>query len=300
MKKYVCMAAFAMMLLACNKNSSKQTGNIQLEQIEADTSIVSANNDRQYENKKTAFADTIINAAGGINNASSTKDNNPDWNKKIIKTAELQLQLDDYKKFNTSVHNSLKQFGAYVAEEKQQQSDHKIENTLTIKVPVDQFDDLLNSLTGNGIKVMEKSISSEDVIGEVVDTKARMQAKMAVRDKYMQLLKQAKNMNEILQVQDEINDIQEDIEAANGRINYLQHASAYSTINLNYYQYLNGSTADNERPDFLTKLSRAFSTGTEVVSGFTLFCISIWPVILLGLFIWIYLKRLKLRKPVKA
>jgi hypothetical protein len=107
-------------------------------------------------------------------------------------------------------------------------------------------------------------------------------------------------MNEILQVQGQINDIQEDIEAANGRINYLQHASAYSTINLNYYQYLNGSTADNEKPDFLTKLSRAFSTGTEVISGFTLFCISIWPVILLGLFICIYLKRLKLKKPVKT
>lgn len=47
-----------------------------------------------------------------------------------------------------------------------------------------------------------------------------MQAKMAVRDKYLQLLKQAKNIDETLQVQNEINGIQEDIEAANGRINY--------------------------------------------------------------------------------
>jgi hypothetical protein len=185
MKKYFCMAAFAMLLLACNKSSLKQTRNVQLEAIKADTSIASANNEQQYENKKAEFADTIINFSGNISNTPSTKDNNPDWDKKIIKTTELQLQLDDYEKFNTSIHSSLKQFGAYVAEEKQQQNDSKIENALTIKVPVDQLDDFVNSFTGDGIKVMGKNITSEDVTGEVVDTKARMQAKTAVRDKYM-------------------------------------------------------------------------------------------------------------------
>lgn len=123
-----------------------------------------------------------------------------------------------------------------------------------------------------------------------------MQAKIAVRDKYLQLLKQAKNMNEILQVQNEINDIQEDIEAANGRINYLQHSSAYSTINLSYYQYINGSTSKDEKPNFFIKMTDAFSTGTLFISNLILFLISIWPLLIGGTATLIYIKRSKLKK----
>lgn len=225
-----------------------------------------------------------------------TKNGNADWDRKIIKTADVQLQVKDYKMFNTSVHNSLKQYGAYIAGESQQETDYRIENTITIKVPVAQFDALVNSFGGDGIKIMNKNISTADVTGETVDTKARMQAKIAVRDKYLQLLKQAKNMNEILQVQNEINDIQEDIEAANGRINYLQHSSAYSTINLSYYQYINGSTSKDEKPNFFIKMTDAFSTGTLFISNLILFLISIWPLLIGGTATLIYIKRNKLNK----
>ncbi len=37
-------------------------------------------------------------------------------------------------------------------------------------------------------------------------------------------------MEDILQVQEEINEIQENIEAAAGRVHYLTHSAAYSTI----------------------------------------------------------------------
>ena len=285
------MALFAMMLNACNHTSQMKVQDVQLEDLDQ----VPAKEKNNKNEEQLMAADTSSMIATD-NNSPSIQNNNSDWDKKIIKTADMQLQLDDYKKFNGTIHNSLIQFGAYIAEEKQQQSDYKIENSLTIKVPVAQFDDLVNSFSGEGIKLMEKNISSEDVTGEVVDTKARMQAKMAVRDKYLQLLKQAKNMNEILQVQNEINDIQENIEAANSRINYLQHASAYSTINLNYYQYFNGSTAHNERPDFFTKLSRAFSTGTSVLTNLFLFFISIWPLVLGAGFAWLYFKKFRLKK----
>jgi Domain of unknown function (DUF4349) len=287
------MAIFTMMLYACNQGSASNVQDIQT----GDQSATEHNKTTGKQEEQVASADTVGMPTVAVNNTpASTKKDDPDWDKKIIKTADLQLQLDDYKKFNSSVHSSLKQFGAYIAGEKQQQSDYRTENSLTIKVPVDQFDNLVNSFSGDGIKIMEKNISSEDVTGEVVDTKSRMQAKMAARDKYLELLKQAKNMNEILQVQGEINSIQEDIEAANGRINYLQHASAFSTVNLSYYQYLNGSTANDEKPGFFAKLSTAFSRGTFFIANLVLFIISIWPLILAGLAGWVYFKKFRVKK----
>jgi hypothetical protein len=296
MKRYIyCTAIFAMMLYACNKGSSRKIQDVPLQD---QTNIAQNKNETpQQVTDQAASTDTAAAPTEETdNNVAAAKNNDEDWDKKIVKNADLQLQVDDYKKFNTSIHNSLKQYGAYVAEEKQQQTDYRIENSLTIKVPVTQFDDLVNSLGGDGIKIMEKNISSEDVTTEVVDTKARLQAKLAVREKYLQLLKQARNMNEILQVQNEINEIQENIEAANGRINYLQHASAYSTINLEYYQFINGSTAADEKPDFFTRFTSAFSTGTSFLGEIVLFGLSIWPLILLLLAFWLYFKKLKVKK----
>ena len=290
MKRYIyCMAILAMMLFACNK--AKETKDIQLE----DQTITDQDKSTGKPEEQLTAADTTdLPAANNV--PGLTKNDNADWDRKIIKTADVQLQVKDYKRFNTSVHNSLKQYGAYIAGENQQETDYRIENTITIKVPVAQFDALVNSFGGDGIKIMNKNISTADVTGETVDTKARMQAKIAVRDKYLQLLKQAKNMNEILQVQNEINDIQEDIEAANGRINYLQHSSAYSTVNLSYHQYINSSTSKDEKPNFFNKMTDAFSTGTLFISNLILFIISIWPLLIGGIATLIYLKRNKLKK----
>ena len=296
------MACFAIMLFACNnKSSGLQTRDVQLQQLKSgDKAEPGKNKNQQPEDQQIQAADSVNRTAGVNQNTAIIKNNTIDWDKKIIKIADIQLQLNNYKNFDAGIHSSLKNFGAYIADEKQTENDFKLENNLTIKVPVDQFDNLINSLAGDGIKITEKNISGEDVTGEVIDTKARMQAKMAIRDKYLGLLKQAKNMSEILQVQNEINDIQEDIEAANGRVNYLQHASAYSTIKLEYFEYINGNTGENKKTDFFTKLLKAFTTGTSVITNLVLFCISIWPLIVIGLFSWVYLKKLKLKKVIKA
>ena len=79
-----------------------------------------------------------------------------DWDKKIIKTAKISLEVKDFKAFNTDIHNRMKSFGAYTAGEQQTGSEARLENNLTIKVPVDQFDNLVNSIGGDGITLLSK------------------------------------------------------------------------------------------------------------------------------------------------
>jgi hypothetical protein len=116
-----------------------------------------------------------------------------DWDKKIIKTASINLEIKNYKTFTSLMRDDIKKFGGYVAQEEQNQNDYKIENSVTIKVPVDQFDDLVTELTKGEEKIIEKKISSEDVTTDIVDTKSRLDAKRQVRSRYLDLLKQAGN-----------------------------------------------------------------------------------------------------------
>ncbi len=194
----------------------------------------------------------------------------------------------------------MRSLGGYVAQEEQTQSDYKIENTLTIKVPVDQFDNAVVLFTNNVEKINERKISSQDVTTEFVDTKSRMESKKQVRQRYMDLLKQAKNMEEILSVQSEINGIQEEIESATGRIEYLGHSSTFSTINLTYYQVLNSSAKDTDSPSFGTKLSSAFKTGWSWIGELFVGLVSIWPLFLLIFVLVIFYKKVRTVKPKQA
>ncbi len=225
---------------------------------------------------------------------------NPDWEKKIIKNASLNLEVKDYNIFYKSFREKVRSLGGYVAQEEQTQSDYKIENSLTIKVPVDQFDNALTLLTSNVEKINERKISSQDVTAEFVDTKSRMEAKKQVRQRYMDLLKQAKNMEEILNVQSEINGIQEEIESAAGRIEYLGHSSSYSTINVTYYQVLNSSAKDNNKPSFGAKIFDAFKTGLGWIADLFIGLVSIWPLFLLTFALILVYKKIKAAKPGQA
>ena len=226
----------------------------------------------------------------------STPKQSIDWDKKIIKNASINAEVKDYKAFYGALHEKVKSFGGYIAQEEQNQSDYKIENSLVIKVPVDQFDNAVVQLTVNTEKINEKKITSEDVTTEVFDTKSRMEAKRQVRLRYMDLLKQARNMDEILKVQNEINGIQEEIESGTGRIQYLSHASAYSTINLTYFQVLNVSAKDQGKPGFGTELANSFSVGWNWIRDLFIGIVAIWPLFFLVAFVVIMYKRTKLRK----
>ncbi|MES1216882.1 MAG: DUF4349 domain-containing protein [Bacteroidota bacterium] len=216
---------------------------------------------------------------------------NVDWDKKIIKTATLQLQVKDFSIYNSALREKIKQAGGYVAQEEQNQSEYKIENVVTIKVPVDQFDNTVALLTTGIEKLDEKKITSEDVTSEVVDTKSRLEAKKQVRLRYLDLLKQAKNMADIISVQQEVDGIQEEMESAAGRINYLSHSASFSTINLTFFQVLDVSAKEMHEPSFFKRIAEAFKTGGTWLGELITGMVSIWPLILLFVFGYAFFKR---------
>jgi len=315
MKSLKLMTLFASLVIfcfACNQNKTKTlTSDVQLEAVEKKAPAASSiETDKMY-----ASADSTAVAVDNNQENKPEEENkqkqkiNPtskkpvekiDWDKKIIKTANLNIEVKDYKVFNNQLHDIVKQFGGYVSQEQQNESAYKIENNVSIKVPVDQFDDAMNKLTAAGEKIIEKKITSEDVTTEMVDTKSRIEAKKEVRLRYLDLLKQAKNMQDILQVQNEINEIQEQLESAAGRVAYLNHSSAFSTINISFYQVTDAIGITEKEPTYLHKINEAFSGGLKWVSDLLLGLVALWPLLAVVVAVLIFLKKRKSSKPKSA
>jgi hypothetical protein len=286
-----CIAVMSIVLSCNNFNNDKESP----KQLASNNGVM----DITLEQKENMESDTIgeqIPAGTGDRQQPPAPPQNTDWDKKIIKVASINAEVKDYKSYYGSLREKVKSVGGYIAQEEQNQSDYKIENSLVIKVPVDQFDNALVQLTANTERINEKKITSSDVTTEVIDTKSRMEAKRQVRLRYLDLLKQAKNMEEILHVQNEINGVQEQIESAAGRIEYLGHASTFSTINITYYQVLNVSAKNVDKPTFGTEVANAFSVGWFWIKSLFVGIVTLWPLLFLIAGAVIMYRRTKVHK----
>ncbi len=282
MKKYFSFLALIIctILFSCNqelKQSETSSSDIQLAESkqESSQSAPSSSQEQIPINVAQPVADS------GLTPLPLKKVIRQDWEKKIIKTAFITAEVPDFKKYTEQVHQAVTQYGGYIAQEDQNLSQQKSETVMSVKVPVLQFESLLNQLHGKDVKIQERKIQTEDVTAQITDTRARLEAKKQMRLKYLEFLQQSKNMADVLQVQNEINNIQEEIESATGRVNLLSQQSAYSTINLTFFQPLAGFKPVDETPGFFTRVSHAFSTGAGWISELLVGLISVWPLILI-------------------
>lgn len=290
MKKFLTAIAAVLLFISCDTTALKDKSALENIMQKSEEYKVE---DIQYDKQDTGFY-----PAGTSQSSLTVANQNAkiNWDKKIIKNADIKIEVKDFKKYNAALYDLVSQFGGYVAQEEQATNDYKIENTAVLKVPVEQFEALLTSLTSNVDKLIEKKINSKDVTGEMFDTKSRIEAKKQIRLRYLDFLKQAKNVQEVLSVQSEINGIQEEIESASGRLSFLSHNSVLSTIRITFYQVLDVRAIEKDNPSFGSKLNNAFRNGLEWIGEIFVGLVTIWPLcitILFGLLLFVRFRNKK-------
>lgn len=103
--------------------------------------------------------------------------------------------------------------------------------TVQLGVPVDRFEEAMQSLRSYGT-VTDESASGQDVTDEYVDLNSRFGNLLATQERLRSFLEAARNVEEILEVNDELKEIEEELEIIQGRMTYLADRAAVSTINL--------------------------------------------------------------------
>jgi hypothetical protein len=290
MKPLTVLAFFAIMLtlLACQEKSanfsSEQSGTAKSENevFSPPMNEISADSEENIDEKEQ-------DQQPGKRPIYSQPAANPDWDRSIIRTANMETEVKDLKTFTSSVRTLIRQLGGYVDAEEFTIDDYRKNATITLKVPVQKFEEAVNNLSEHSVAVNKISISSQDVSAEIVDIKARLEVRSATRDRYIQLMKGAKNVEDLLRVQSEVNSIQEEIESGKSRANYLAHASAMSTINITCYQLLKPAPIVEEKSE--NRIMNAFLTGWSIMSSVLLGLLSIWPLLLLIILLYLIFRK---------
>lgn len=201
--------------------------------------------------------------------------------RKIIKEGEISFETASLKNTESLITKIMKEAGGYTASDNIYSSEDRITHRMTIRVPADKFDQLLNNISESAEKLDRKTITALDVTEEYIDVEARIKTKKELENRYKELLVQAKTVEDLLSIEKEIGTLRTDIESIEGRLRYLEDRVSLSSLTIEFYQLTTSSFG------FLSKVGGAFLTGWNWLLAFIIGIIHIWPFILLiggGLF----------------
>ena len=218
-------------------------------------------------------------------------------NLKIIKSASLRYKVKDLQVASKNINLIISQFQGYISDQRAQNDLYQKENRLLIKVPTNNFTTIVDSLGSVAEFIDFENITSQDVTEEYIDIQSRLKTKLEIKERYETILrKNAKTVKDILDTEEKLGAIQQEIESAQGRINYLTNKVTYSTIELTIYE----TATYKEQPttfqrSFLSKMKEGFSFGWNLIQQILLAIVYIWPLLIVGGVV-VYFVRRRIKK----
>ena len=159
-------------------------------------------------------------------------------NRMIVKNSDMRLLVEDT---NTAIDRTTQivgDAGGYIVSSRvwfQEYGKHQLKYaSVTLGVPVDEFEKVLSRLRGLAVEVRDETASGDDVTDQYVDLQSQLTTLEATRDRVQSFLEDAKTVEEALRVNQELSNLDAQIEQIKGRMNYLNDRSAYSTITINF------------------------------------------------------------------
>ncbi len=197
---------------------------------------------------------------------------------KIIKNGNLTFEVENLKNSKSSVDSILKNLNGYYENEQFSSYGNRNNYSLKIRIPNSRFDTLILLLENGNGKLIDKNISAKDVTEEYVDLNIRLNNNLAYLDQFKELLKKAKTIKDILDIQEKIRGLEEEIESKKGRIKFLDDKVQFSTIQLELFEYFE---MENNGNSFLDKIKNAFQNGFQLFLNMLIGLVNLWPILLL-------------------
>lgn len=223
------------------------------------------------------LADIGYNNAKQENVDADEATNLEEISRKLIKEGWVEFETKSIESTGQKLLALVEQYNGYVASDNVYKSTGRTTNTVTIRIPSESFDQVLEASIQDVKKIDNKQINVRDVTEEFVDIEARLKTKRALEMRYSELLQQAKSVSEILEIESELGSLRADIESIEGRLKYLQNQVSFSTLHLTFYETYASDIAFNR------KFKEGFQNGWDNLFYFFVFLTNIWPFIVLGI-----------------
>ena len=197
--------------------------------------------------------------------------------RKIIRNGELTLETESPTDGLRKITAAAESHGGFVVTSEFKQNPvaagAKPSQSVTVvaRVPASQFASALDQIRNAGERVIQEKISGQDVSEEYLDVEARLRNKKALEGQFLEIMKQARKVEDALDVQSQLADVRTEIERLEGRRRFLENQAALSTITttLQMPQPIIAATTSG----FGNTITRAFGDAVDTAASIVLFVI---------------------------
>ena len=205
----------------------------------------------------------------------------------IIHTARISSNVKDLEKAQHNMEQKVKKYDGYIVEANVYlESDETSTGKMIVRIPEQHFETFLSEAEAEASKVLDKSVTGQDVTEEYVDISSRVKSKRAVEERLLAFMEDAQKTEDLLKISTDLAKIQEEIEVLVGKMNYLENQTSFSTIELTMYENRviipeienkNLNTWEKTKKQFITSTNSLLSVG----SGIIVFLVGNLPVLIL-------------------
>ncbi len=149
--------------------------------------------------------------------------------RKLTKNAYLSVVVEDVNSAINNIAARADEVGGYLVSSNATTPEGLATGDISIRVPSDRLSETLEFLRGLSVKVVSENVSGQDITDQYVDVEERLATLNETKARYEEILADATDINDILNVTQQIMYIQDQIDYYTGQIEYLT-ASADSSL----------------------------------------------------------------------
>ena len=284
MKKIFLILIALLMLTSCSSDKPNYYAGAQL---------AGGNFDFDSENYVTEEAKADYNY---VDENSYDVETNSFDGKKIIYSANMSLESKNYESSKKSLEELIEKFNLSVTDKSERDYDEYWYTTsyhsngvkgrvlnLTLRVPVEKFDEVINSLSAvSDVHVSSSSVSSTDNTKTYNDNATRIESLEVQEKRLIEILAEAENVSEILEVEDRLEQVRYQLKSLKDSNLYIDDRVKYSTITVTLTEVQKYSV---EKYGFLERVKDTFGESWinffDFLKDTVIFVISILPFVIL-------------------
>lgn len=207
-----------------------------------------------------AAASGKLDTSGLIENAS------PGENLKIIKTANYNLEVDDFdatvtklQQLATEKGGYIESYNHYVYRSVSQEALTKDlrEGYISMKIPAAQYPAAKSGIESLG-KVVNTDEYVENVTNSYMDVSARLDVKKAEEQRLLELLGKAEKIDDLIALESRLTLVRSDIESMTAQLKNWDRNVSYSTLNISLKEVYNYKKPSSDGQTLSEKLGEAF------------------------------------------
>ena len=168
--------------------------------------------------------------------------------KKIIKNGSLNLKVSNADQANQDIVSIAKSNGGDVFSSNVYNRNNIKSGMVTVKVPVANFEKTFAEIKKVAALVIQESTSGQDVTEEYADLQAQLKNKQAEEQQFVEIMKQAQKIQDILDVTEQLSRVRGEIEQLQGRIKFLDSQTDMASISVSLSEDQNIIVSDSWRP----------------------------------------------------